>query len=175
MAWTNLGTVAPGDVLRANSGTAAYNNVIGNLGVLYGGVRRYAQQTFDGTYTTNTTSLASALNIFASNATWTAKADTEYRIELMVPYCITGSASAATVACFIVDGSGNELMSSYVGTGDGTHSGVGHFCMQLLWTPGSGSKSVNARAIHAAQAGSIFGRVAFEKVPIRLTVWGEVI
>ena len=31
MAWTNLGTVAPGDVLRANSGTAAYNNVIGNL------------------------------------------------------------------------------------------------------------------------------------------------
>jgi hypothetical protein len=31
MAWTNLGTVAPGDVLRASSGTAAYNNVIGNL------------------------------------------------------------------------------------------------------------------------------------------------
>ena len=31
MAWTTLGTVAPGDVLRANSGTAAYNNVIGNL------------------------------------------------------------------------------------------------------------------------------------------------
>ena len=31
MAWTNLGTVAPGDVLRANSGTAAYNNVIGNV------------------------------------------------------------------------------------------------------------------------------------------------
>ena len=34
MAWTNLGTVAPGDVLRANSGTAAYNNVIGNLNEL---------------------------------------------------------------------------------------------------------------------------------------------
>ncbi|MEY3745080.1 MAG: hypothetical protein RLZ48_758 [Actinomycetota bacterium] len=34
MAWTTLGTVAPGDVLRANSGTAAYNNVIGNLGEL---------------------------------------------------------------------------------------------------------------------------------------------
>jgi hypothetical protein len=33
MAWTTLGTVAPGDVLRANSGTAAYNNVIGNLNV----------------------------------------------------------------------------------------------------------------------------------------------
>jgi hypothetical protein len=31
MAWTTLGTVAPGDVLRANSGTAAYNSVIGNL------------------------------------------------------------------------------------------------------------------------------------------------
>ncbi len=31
MAWTTLGTVAPGNVLRANSGTAAYNNVIGNL------------------------------------------------------------------------------------------------------------------------------------------------
>jgi len=36
MAWTNLGTVAPGDVLRANSGTAAYNNVIGNLANLRG-------------------------------------------------------------------------------------------------------------------------------------------
>jgi hypothetical protein len=34
MAWTNLGTVAPGDVLRANSGTAAYNNIIGNLNYL---------------------------------------------------------------------------------------------------------------------------------------------
>jgi hypothetical protein len=34
MAWTNLGTVAPGDVLRANSGTAAYNGVIGNFGEL---------------------------------------------------------------------------------------------------------------------------------------------
>jgi hypothetical protein len=34
MAWTTLGTVAPGDVLRANSGTAAYNNVIGNLDYL---------------------------------------------------------------------------------------------------------------------------------------------
>jgi hypothetical protein len=31
MAFVTLGTVAPGDVLRANSGTAAYNNVIGNL------------------------------------------------------------------------------------------------------------------------------------------------
>ena len=31
MAWTTLGTVAPGDVLRANSGTAAYNNIIGNV------------------------------------------------------------------------------------------------------------------------------------------------
>jgi len=31
MAFITLGTVAPGDVLRANSGTAAYNNVIGNV------------------------------------------------------------------------------------------------------------------------------------------------
>jgi hypothetical protein len=36
MAWTTLGTVAPGDVLRANSGTAAYNNVIENLNVIGG-------------------------------------------------------------------------------------------------------------------------------------------
>jgi hypothetical protein len=36
MAWpyTTLGTVAPGDVLRANSGTAAYNSVIGNVDAL---------------------------------------------------------------------------------------------------------------------------------------------
>jgi len=31
MAFITLGTVAPGDVLRANSGTAAYNSVIGNV------------------------------------------------------------------------------------------------------------------------------------------------
>lgn len=31
MPWINLGTVAPGDVLRANSGTAAYNSIIGNI------------------------------------------------------------------------------------------------------------------------------------------------
>jgi hypothetical protein len=41
MAWTNLGTVAPGDVLRANSGTAAYNNVIGNLNDLGGAWTSY--------------------------------------------------------------------------------------------------------------------------------------
>jgi hypothetical protein len=33
MAWTTLGTVAPGDVLRANSGTAAYNSIIGNANI----------------------------------------------------------------------------------------------------------------------------------------------
>lgn len=31
MPWTTLGTVSPGDVLRANSGTAAYNSIVGNL------------------------------------------------------------------------------------------------------------------------------------------------
>jgi hypothetical protein len=33
MPWTTLGTVSPGDVLRANSGTAAYNTIIGNVKV----------------------------------------------------------------------------------------------------------------------------------------------
>jgi hypothetical protein len=56
MTWdyTTLGTVAPGDVLRANSGTAAYNNVIGNIDALrvppavsvyYGTATTYTQDT----------------------------------------------------------------------------------------------------------------------------------
>jgi len=50
MAWTTLGTVAPGDVLRANSGTAAYNGVIGNLNIIGS-----AWTSFTPTYTNLTT------------------------------------------------------------------------------------------------------------------------
>lgn len=37
-SWITLGTVAPGDVLRANSGTAAYNSVVGNINVAPRGI-----------------------------------------------------------------------------------------------------------------------------------------
>jgi hypothetical protein len=59
MAWTNLGTVAPGDVLRASSGTAAYNNVIGNLSDLRSYQNRYAQaKRTSGNITLNSTGWA---------------------------------------------------------------------------------------------------------------------
>ena len=53
MAWTTLGTVAPGDVLRANSGTAAYNNVIGNLTVLRGDYMQAKRTAGDLTLNSN--------------------------------------------------------------------------------------------------------------------------
>ncbi len=55
MAFTTLGTVAPGDVLRANSGTAAYNNVIGNVKDIRA-AQINVQQTFVTAATATTTS-----------------------------------------------------------------------------------------------------------------------
>jgi hypothetical protein len=55
MAFITLGTVAPGDVLRANSGTAAYNSVIGNVADI-----RAAQINVKSTIKTDTFTMASA-------------------------------------------------------------------------------------------------------------------
>jgi hypothetical protein len=90
MAWTNLGTVAPGDVLRANSGTAAYNSIIGNLNEAPRGYVGQATST-----TINQSTSTTGLDLTGITVTWTAEASRWYRIELIVPRFSRPSATAA--------------------------------------------------------------------------------
>ena len=72
MAFVTLGTVAPGDVLRANSGTAAYNNVIGNINALSRGLLKYTATTAQTTFSTTTADLLTR--------TWTAVEGENYLV-----------------------------------------------------------------------------------------------
>ena len=103
MAFTTLGTVAPGDVLRANSGTAAYNNVIGNV--------RNAPRGLVGT---------PAISSFTSGvAVTTSVADSGLSISvpmiagrnyLMIASGELSSGGAnVTVTLFVTDGSNTQL------------------------------------------------------------------
>jgi hypothetical protein len=170
MAWTAPPTFVAGAVLTA----AQMNGISGDLNALTNG-RRLGTVTLDGSYSVSSSTLGGAANIFASSITWTAVAATEYRIELIVPFLETGVTQGSTIYTDITDTSTNGAISvGRTGSGNGTSAAFGTITQTVYWTPGAGSKSVNARAFHTIAAGTLYGRSGFEIAPIRLSVFGPV-
>jgi hypothetical protein len=107
MAWTTLGTVAPGDVLRANSGTAAYNNVIGNLGELRSYANKYAEfRRSTGDVTLTGTSTWSTLTTIGTGGDLTLAAAAGDQIQAGIFFAVlpVGAASLAFDWVTVVSG-----------------------------------------------------------------------
>jgi hypothetical protein len=105
--YNTLGTVAPGDVLRANSGTAAYNNIIGNVNnhrvPPMAEVRRTTTQSIANTTWANVSFDASAA-IFDTDSMWDSANPTYLTIKTAGVYLFSVQASFAT------NGSGARLV-----------------------------------------------------------------
>jgi len=150
------------------------NGISGDLNALTN-ARRLGTVTLDGSYSVSSSSLGSAANIFSSSITWTAVASTEYRIELIIPFLETATNAGATIYTDITDTSTNAAISvARTGSGNGTNAAYGTITQIVYWTPGAGSKSVNARAFNTVATGTLYGRSAFEVAPMRLSVFGPV-
>jgi hypothetical protein len=136
MAFVTLGTVAPGDVLRANSGTAAYNNVIGNVNEAPRGVLARA------TRTTNQTGITTVTDITSMTVTFTAQTSRLYCVTF---YCAQVAQAAATgfPAVLITDSSNTQVQVANMRLLDGDESFV---CIKSYETGLSGSVTRKIRA-----------------------------
>jgi hypothetical protein len=99
--------------------------------------------------------IGAAADVFSSDITWTADGST-YRIYLYIPTIETGQTANSFVSVHLVDGSGNDLgRMGYVGYADGTRSALqGAFNAFTLYTPSSGSVSINIRMIQSGSNGN---------------------
>lgn len=105
MAWTTLGTVAPGDVLRANSGTAAYNSVVGNLNIAPHGYVISAEITSDSSVFTGSVVNITGLSISVPQVSG------RYYLTL-VRYEVVSTVSGDQILMTLTDGSNNALSRS---------------------------------------------------------------
>ena len=136
MAWTTLGTVAPGDVLRANSGTAAYNNVIGNLNEAPRGV------VFRNTITANQSTISTVIDLTNFTATWTASSGRLYRTSVYVPEVRQNTVTGTSVFR-LTDASNNDKQFADMQQVSGAFYTI---TLQLIETGLSGSITRKMRA-----------------------------
>jgi len=178
MAFTTLGTVAPGDVLRANSGTAAYNNVIGNIGTLYETVRRIGLTTRTSDYSTSATTVGAATNIFSAGITFTADGTSTYRVEFASSRILQPAANDSYLT--IVLHNGTAGLGSIAFVGSGVSSAVSAPVQRTAFIQFSaGSVTLNARGVvntgTGVVAGASGGTAALSYFPAYLAVYGPVL
>jgi hypothetical protein len=134
MAWTNLGTVAPGDVLRANSGTAAYNSIVGNLNEAPRGLIATARQTG-----ANQGSITTVTDVTGVTVTFTAVASRYYVVEAAIVFAATAG-TPALQSLQITNSAASvtyEQNISYFGIGGGNIASSRLISRPLTLTAGS--------------------------------------
>jgi hypothetical protein len=169
MAWTTPGTATAGEVLTA----AFWNeNVRDNSNALRNSIIRLGFQT-RGTggadnYTVDQSSVASAVDIFSSDISWTADGTSSYLIEAFCPTAATAG-SNQTTRMVIVTGSGTSL--GYTEIYNSAGSSTGPLFVRFWYTPSAGSAAVNARGTKdGAGSGSL--RFGTGYLPGYIAVYG---
>ena len=147
MAWTNLGTVAPGDVLRANSGTAAYNNVIGNINALSRGLLEYTATTTQTNFSTTTADLLTR--------TWTAVEGENYLVVGVIGG-IVKQTNAGNFTVSITDGANVAKATWVQGLAVDATVGAAYVC-EFIRNATAGSTTRKLRHL-SGTAGGVFNR-----------------
>jgi hypothetical protein len=147
MAWTTPETAVAGEVL-----TAAWlnQNVRDNTNALYDSVKQLGYVERTTSFTTSTTSWASAADAFSSNISFTADGTSAYRFYLYVPGTSTGGAGRAIYSGLNISGTEfGRTVSIYLASA-GFESGPLVFDRFLV--PSAGAKTVNFRFWHGGGA-----------------------
>lgn len=154
MAWVTPSNVATGDVLTASKWN---QDVVENTSVLYTSIRQYGYQTRTTNYAINQTAIASAANVFSSSITFTADGTSTYWVEFYSPQVDTGNAATNAIQIELTDGGSNTLGTlAYLATPAANIMRVSVLA-KVPYTPASGSKTLNVRAIYAGSAGTLYG------------------
>jgi hypothetical protein len=171
MAWTTPITYTAGAILTA---AQLNTNLRDNTNALYDSVRRLGYQTRTTDYAVDQTAIGSAANIFSTSITFTADGTSSYLLECMFP-AVDSLAANRQVILHFTDGSSTSLVKAIAGVTGGAGSQVRTAVhARIPWTPTSGSKTVNMRAINTGGAGSIFMDSA-TWTPGFMAVWGTVL
>ena len=153
MAWTTPGTATAGNVL-----TAAFWNeqVRDNPNALYGAVRRlaYIERTTDYVFTATT--VATSTDMFSSDLTFTADGTSSY---LVVFYSGAGQShtgASGVISVYLTDGGNNALGRMTRHQHDGAAEITPGAVAQRYYTPASGTRTINVRAIVNNATGTLY-------------------
>jgi hypothetical protein len=152
MAWTTPATATAGSTAL----TAAFWNtqVRDNTNELYGSIRRLGFQTRTTDYTINTTSVASAADVFSSDISFTADGTSTYWVEGQVQG-YTGYNVGEMIDVYLVNGSGTALnrvwFLAYNQVVNQRLTGSGRF--SIPYAPSAGTVTLNLRAIYNSAGG----------------------
>jgi len=123
---------------------------------IYESIKRVAFTSTSSDYTVNQTALASASNVFATSASWTADGTSAYRVQFYCPlvniaqtnncginFTLTNNAGTKIVDLGSVGRPGNsELVQSFINA-------------DYYYTPSAGATTLNMRAVYFIATGSV--------------------
>jgi hypothetical protein len=141
MAFTTPGTAVAGDVL-----TAAFWNsdVRDNSLEIYKGQRVYGFQRRTTDYTFYAGSMTLASDMFATPITFTADGTSSYILECAFVYSMSATSTGYISSSFFNSGS-VILETSAASSSNATATNLWTVYNKYIWTPSSGSKSINVR------------------------------
>lgn len=154
MAYVTPSTVTAG---TSPVTAAAQNILVNDIIAIYESIKRVAFTSTTTTYTVNQTVLASASNVFATSASWTADGTSAYRVKVFIPQINIASTNNALVSLFLTNNAGTSIAN----LGNVGRPGNGELIETFInteyyYTPVAGAVTLNVRATYGTASGSTF-------------------
>lgn len=174
MAYTTPTAVTAGDALTAS----LYNTYVkDNVIALQQSIVRLAHVTRTTNYSTTTTTLSSAGDVFATDLSFTADGTTTYTVEAYCCAIIMPAVNDSYVTVNLVKGDGtNVALLGFTRCTNGD-SVASTFFARFYYTPSAGTQTLNLRGTIAGAGtgefrGGTGGTNTFDYAPIFLSVFG---
>jgi hypothetical protein len=148
MAYVAPTVRSAGDAVTA----ADYNIMANDVIAIYDSVKRLDHQTLTGTYSSTSSTMAGAADIFASDLSWSADGASTYILLGYYSYGYTGTDLGASKNLGFVKGDGSNIKGLVWMDGQNNNTSYRLYSsgfFQMHYLPTAGTQTVNMRSWHS--------------------------